>query len=188
MFIHTIHRKAHNRNLGDILVRTSHRSQLSFHAGTSPCWHAHCHTCQQVSIDTSVSGPQCSFVIKKAFSCQTSSLVYCTSCRHCTVTNIGETRCTRRQHFGEHLWSIEKNLPGFPIMEHFNTAGHSIHEALKVSRSFWSATQIIRIFFRYLFYYFQVFPSLCFKFRLKVHPLIWRSSFIPFLFIYFILF
>ena len=130
MFIHTIHRKAHNRNLGDILVRTSHLSQLSFHAGTSPCWHAHCHTCQQVSIDTSVSGPQCSFVIKKAFSCQTSGLVYCTSCRHCTVTNIGETRCRRRQHFGEHLWSIEKNLPGFPVADHFNTAGLSIHEAL----------------------------------------------------------
>lgn len=88
----------------------------------------------------------------------------------------------------EHLWSIQKNLPCFPIMEHFNTAGNSIHDALKVFRSFWSATQIIRIFFRYLFYYFQVFPSLCFKFRLKVHPLIWRSSFIPFLFIYFILF
>ena len=132
MFIHTIHRKAHNRNLGDILVRTSHRSQLSFHAGTSPCWHAHCHTCQQVSIDTSVSGPQCSFVIKKAFSCQTSGLVYCTSCHRCTVTipTSVETRCTRRQHFGEHLWSIEKNLPGFPVADHFNTAGLSIHEAL----------------------------------------------------------
>ena len=130
MFIHTIHPKGHNHNLGDILVCTSHRSQLSFHAGTSPCWHAHCHTCQQVSINTNVSGPQCSFVIKKAFSCQTSGLVYCTSCRHCTVTNIGETRCTRRQHFGELLWSIEKNLPGFPVADHFNTAGLSIHEAL----------------------------------------------------------
>ena len=69
----------------------------------------------------------------------------------------------------EHLWSKQKNLPCFPIMEHFNTAGHSIHDALKVSRSFWSATQIIRIFFRYLFYYFQVFLSLCFKLRTHLH-------------------
>ena len=57
-------------------------------------------------------------------------LVYCTSCRHCTVTNIGETRCTRRQQFGEHFWSIKKNMPGFPVADHFNTAGHSIPEAL----------------------------------------------------------
>ena len=109
---------------------TSHCSQLSFHTGTSPCLHAHCHTCQQVSSDTNVSGPQCSFVIKKAFSCKMSGLVYCTSCRHCTVTNIGETRCTRRQQFGEHFWSIKKNMPGFPVADHFNTAGHSIPEAL----------------------------------------------------------
>ena len=70
--------------------------------------------------DTSVRGPQYSFVIKKAFSCQTSGLVYCISCRHCPVY-IGETGRTLRQRFDEHLRSIEKNLPGFPEAEHFNT-------------------------------------------------------------------
>ena len=34
------------------------------------------------------------------------------------------------QHFGKYLRSIEKNLPGFPVVEHCNMAGHSINNAL----------------------------------------------------------
>ena len=116
--------------LRDILVHTLESSQSSFQAGTSPCLHARCCTCHYISSDTSVRGPQNSFVIKKAFSCQTSSLVYCISCRRCPALYIGETGRTLRQSFGEHLRSIEKNLPGFPVAKHFNTAGHSIDDAL----------------------------------------------------------
>ena len=117
-------------NLRDILVHTSDKSQSSFQAGTSPCLNARCRTCHYISSDTSVRGPQYSFVIKKAFSCQTSGLVYCISCRRCPAVYIGETGRTLRQRFGEHLRSIEKNLPGFPVAKHFNTAGHSIDDAL----------------------------------------------------------
>ena len=81
-------------------------------------------------LSTSVCGPQYSFVIKKSFSCQTSGLVYCISCRRCPAVYIGETGRTLRQRFGEHLRSIEMNLPGFPVAEHFNTAAHSIDDAL----------------------------------------------------------
>ena len=105
-------------------------SQSSFQAGTSPCLHARCRTCHYISSDTSVRGPQNTFVIKKALSCHRSGLVYCISCRRCPAVYIGETGRTLRQRFGEHLWSIEKNLPGFPVAEHFNTAGHSIDDAL----------------------------------------------------------
>ncbi|CAH3174079.1 unnamed protein product [Porites evermanni] len=125
---------AHRRysNLRDILVH-SDSNQSSFQAGTSPCLHARCRTCHYISSDTSIRGPQNSFVIKKlkkAFSCQTSGLVYCISCHRCPALYIGETGRTLRQRFGEHLQSIEKNLPGFPVAEHFNTAGHSIDDAL----------------------------------------------------------
>ena len=89
-----------------------------------------CRTCHFISSDTSVQGPQYSFVIRKAFSCQTSGLVYCISCRRWPAVYIGETGLTLRQPFGEHLRSIEKNLPGFPVAEHFNRAGHSIDDAL----------------------------------------------------------
>ena len=89
-----------------------------------------CRTYHFISSDTSVRGPQYSFAIKKAFSCQTSGLVCCISCRRWPAVYIGETGRTLRQPFGEHLRSIEKNLPGFPVAEHFNTAGHSIDDAL----------------------------------------------------------
>ena len=117
-------------NLRDILVHTSDSSQSTFHTGTYPCLQACCCTCHYISSDTYVRGPQYSFVIKKAFSCQTSGLVCCISCSRCPAVYIGETGCTLRQRFGEHLHSIEKNLPGFPVAEHFNMVGHSIDDAL----------------------------------------------------------
>ena len=117
-------------SLRDILVHTSDSSQSSFQAGTSPCLHVRCRTSHYISSHTSVCGPQNSFVIKKAFSCQTFGLVYCISCRRCPSLYIGETGRTLRQRFGEHHWSIEKNLPRFPVAEHFNTAGHSIDDTL----------------------------------------------------------
>ena len=78
-------------NLRDILVHTSDSSQPSSQAGTSPCLHARSRTCQHISSATNVRGPQYPFVIKKAFSCQTSDLVYCISCRRCPAVYIGET-------------------------------------------------------------------------------------------------
>ena len=111
-------------------VISANSSQSSFQAGTSPCLHASYLTCHYISSDTSVRGPQNSFVIKKAFFCQTSGLVYCIYCRLCLALYIGETGRTLRQRFGEHLRSIEKNLPGFPVAEHFNTACYSVDDAL----------------------------------------------------------
>ena len=108
----------HDSNLRDSLVHTSDSSQSSFKAGTSPCLHAGCCTCHYIFSDTSVRGPQNSFVIKKAFSYQTSGLVYYISCRRCPALYIGETGRTLRQRFGEHLRSIEKSLLGFPVAEH----------------------------------------------------------------------
>ena len=117
-------------NLRDSLVYTSDSSQSSFKAGTSPCLHAGCRACHYIFSDTSVRGPQNYFVIKKAFFYQTSGLVYYISCRRCPALYIGETGRTLRQRFGEHLRSIEKRLLGYPVAEHFNTAGHSIDDAL----------------------------------------------------------
>ncbi|KAL9964887.1 hypothetical protein ACROYT_G028594 [Oculina patagonica] len=74
-------------------------------------------------------GPQCSFNIKDAFTCQSSGLVYAISCRRCSAIYIGETGRTLRERFGEHLRSIEKNLPGFPVAEHFNANGHALQDA-----------------------------------------------------------
>lgn len=91
-----------------------------------PCLHACCRNCQHVSSDTNVCGPQCSFFIKKAFSCQTSRLVYCISCRCCLAIYIGETGHTRRQHFGEHNQIIEKNLPTDTLVHGIMLCGENV--------------------------------------------------------------
>ena len=82
-----------------------------------------------ISPDTTLQGPKSSFAIKEAFNCRTTGLVYGISCRRCPAIYIGETGRTLGQRFGEHLRSIEKNLPGFPVAEHFNTNGHTIQDA-----------------------------------------------------------
>ena len=43
---------------------------------------------------------------------------------------IGETGRTLRERFGEHLRSINKNAPGFPVAEHFSFNGHTAADAL----------------------------------------------------------
>ena len=42
---------------------------------------------------------------------------------------ISETGCTLIARFGEHLRSITKNMPGFPVAEHFNNNGHSFYDS-----------------------------------------------------------
>ena len=91
-----------------------------------PCLHACCRNCQRVSSDTNVCGPQCSFFIKEAFSCQTSRLVYCISYRCCLAMYIGETGRTRRQHFGEHNQIIEKNLPTDTLVHGIMLCGENV--------------------------------------------------------------
>lgn len=92
------------------------------------CQYPRCHTCAHVSPETELRGPRCSFSIQVHFTCQASNLVYCIlSYNRCpTVLYIGETGPNLRSRFSEHLRSIRNNTPGFPVAQHFNSAGHSI--------------------------------------------------------------
>ena len=107
-----------NENLRDKLL-----------AGSAPCQHRRCQTCDHISSDTNLQGPNFSITIRQSFTCQSSGLVYCISCRRCPAIYIGETGHTLRECFGKHIRSIEKNLPGFPVAEHFNNNDHSLHDA-----------------------------------------------------------
>ncbi len=118
----------HDRNVRVTLVHTADRNQPGPHVGTSPCTHNRCRTCDYISRDSTLQGPQCSINIKNAFTCQSSGLVYAISCRRCSAVYIGETGRALRERFGEHLRSIEKNLPGFPVAEHFNANGHTLQD------------------------------------------------------------
>ena len=99
-------------------------------AWTSLCSHARCRTCHHISTDTNLKGTRTSIFIKNAFTCQTSGLVHGISCRRCPAIYIGETWRALRQCLGEHLRSIKKNVPGFPVAKHFNAAGHCIEDVL----------------------------------------------------------
>ncbi|KAL9981898.1 hypothetical protein ACROYT_G010661 [Oculina patagonica] len=78
------------------------------------------------SLDPALQDPKCFIVIKDAFTCETTSLVYGISYRRCSAIYIAKTGHTLQQRFVER--SIEKNLPGFPVAKHFNTNGHTIQD------------------------------------------------------------
>jgi len=98
--------------------------------GTYPCQHPRCRTCGHISSETDLLGPRDRLTIQDSFTCLSSGLIYCISCRRCPAIYIGETGCTRRERFGEHLRNINKNAPGFPVAEHFSSNGHTAADAL----------------------------------------------------------
>ena len=77
-------------------------------------------------LETSESKESCLTTLR---SCDSSGLVYCISRRCCPSIYIGETGRTLREHFGEHLRSIAKCVPSFPVAEHFNPHGHCLYDA-----------------------------------------------------------
>ena len=89
-----------------------------------------CRTCGHISSETDLLGPKHHLTIKDSFTCLSSSLIYCISCRRCPAIYIDETGRALRERFGEHLRSINKNAPGFPVAEHFSSNGHTAADAL----------------------------------------------------------
>ena len=116
-------------NLRSLLVHTAEK-QAATRAGTYPCQHPRCRTCGHISNETDLLGPKDHVSITDSFTCLSSGLIYCISCRRCPAIYIGETGRTLRERFGEHLRSIDKNAPGFPVAEHFSSNGHTADDAL----------------------------------------------------------
>ena len=99
-------------------------------AGTYPCQHPRCRTCAHISSETDLLGPKDRLTIRDSFTCLSSGLIYCISCRRCPASYIGETGRTLRERFGEHLRSINKIAPGFPVTEYFSSNGHTAAHSL----------------------------------------------------------
>ena len=114
-----------DRNLRHILVHMSNTNQTTPLAGPAPCRHPRCPTCNHIFNHTTQQGPEGSFAIREAFTCMSSSLIYLISCRRCFAFYIGEARHDLWERFGEHLRSITKNAPGFPVAERYNCNRHS---------------------------------------------------------------
>ena len=85
------------------------------------------------------------FVVEREhFTCISENLVYCISYRRCSHLYIGETGRSLRSRFGEHLRSIRKNTPGFPVAQHFNSTGHIITDVQVRGMRLCSGTNIQR--------------------------------------------
>ena len=105
-------------------------TQAATRAGSYLCQHPRCSTCGHISSETELLGPNDCIPIKESFTCLSSGLIYSISCRRCPAIYIGETGCAARERFGEHLRSITKSAPGFPVAEPFSRNGHTEADAL----------------------------------------------------------
>ena len=72
-----------DQNIRDILVYTFIQSQSGSSAGTYPCGAPRCRTCAHVSATTIIEGPRHNITIREHFTCKSSNVVYCISCRRC---------------------------------------------------------------------------------------------------------
>ena len=117
-----------DQNIQDILVHTSIKSQSGSPAGTYPCDAPRCRMCVHVSATTILNGPRHNITIRAHFTCKTNNVVYCISCLCCLVLYIGGTGRMLRECTGKHLRAIMRNLPGFPVAEHFNKPRHRLED------------------------------------------------------------
>ena len=67
-------------NLRTSLVHTAEK-QAATRAGTYPCQQLRCRTCGHISSETALLGPKDRLTIKDSFTCLSSGLIYCISCR-----------------------------------------------------------------------------------------------------------
>jgi hypothetical protein len=120
-------------NLKSMLVRAklpSKQKEKIIILGMKPC-HNPCNTCLYVSTTKVAKSSHTKEIdtIKGSFNCNTSGIIYITTCEKCKKQYIGQTGRKLRDRFGEHLYNIcqKKEVTGV----HYTSSGHS-HWDLKV--------------------------------------------------------
>ena len=141
----------HDDNLRTSLVHTTEK-QPATRTGAYPCQHPRCRTCGHTSSETEFLGPKDRLTVKDSFTCLSSGLIYCISCRRCPAIYNGDTGRTLRKR--ENLRSINKGAPGFPVAEHFSSDGLTAADALVRGIKLWDGNkprkkQEMRLIFRF---------------------------------------
>ena len=140
-----------DKNIGDILIRSKLPS-TSIQLGTTSCNHHKCRTCSHINPSTTIMNNDKTFTINASFTCSSSCLIYCISCRKCNQLYIGETSRQLNNRFGEHLRNVEKkvhlmeihkNDPDSNVSKHFNSADHSTND-MNISGLTYAATDTIK--------------------------------------------
>ena len=133
-----------DQNIRNILVCSSLKpiQDQNQECGTYPCTHSRCNTCAYVSQNRLIKGPKSNLSINEKFTCSSINIIYAITCTRCNKIYIGETGRSLRERFGEHLRTIKKKTPGFPVAEHFSTNGHNTRDiTIRVIKSCHSAKQ-----------------------------------------------
>ena len=94
------------------------------------CQRPRCQTCEFITPLTDIRGPKKHLRHPRSFHLhfrESCVLYFLPQCSH---IYIGETGRSLRSRIDEHLRSIRNNTPGFPVAQHFNSAGHSITDVL----------------------------------------------------------
>ena len=97
------------KNLNGLLVNSSLPQVLQRQIGTFPCNRSDCRTYPFINSSDRITTTQGQIKISGFFTCITSQLVYCVSCRKCPgVVNIGETGRRLGDRFREHRLDVIK--------------------------------------------------------------------------------
>ena len=86
-------------------------------------------------IDTmgTIYGPQkLTKTTKHNVTCNSSNLIYCIECKHCSKQYVGQTKRKIKDRLREHIYHIKKNSATSDIPHHFNHGLHCGEEDVKV--------------------------------------------------------
>ena len=111
------------KNLKDPLVHSSLPQVLQRQIGTFPCNRRDCRTFPLINSSDRITTTQGQIKISGFFTCITSQLVYCISCRKCRgVVYIGETGRRLGARFREHRLDVIKKKVALPELEDMQVA------------------------------------------------------------------
>ena len=96
-----------------------------------PCNEPGCVTCPYILSGHKVKSRGSGAIVPINYSCncKTKGLIYCIQCLKCLwVEYVGQTGRELQQRFADHRGYVNNKILQKPTGEHFNSAGHSIHD------------------------------------------------------------
>ena len=117
------------KNLKD-LVHSSLPQVLQRQIGTLPCNRRDCRTCPFINSSDRITITQGQIKISGFFTCITSQLIYCISCRKCpgVVCLSGETGRRLGDRFRENLADVIKKKVALQVPAHFAGMDHLVED------------------------------------------------------------
>ena len=66
--------------------------------------------------------------INRPVNCQTQNILYCITCKKCSLQYIGESERSLKERFSEHKSYVVNNMKSKATGEHFNMKGHRVSD------------------------------------------------------------